>query len=326
MKSIIVEKPGDYTVLKIKNIETPKPTKSQVLIKVAYCSLNPLDTHSRAARVSWGAPKMPYTPGYEFAGRIVSIGENLSNELIGKRVSVVGSWGGNAEYAISDIKNIINVPNEFDWKLASCFATCAPTAWHLVNSAGKVKPNHNIVIHSAAGAVGILTAQIAKEKGAKIYGLVGSKSRETYAKRFPYDNIINRNECNWDEKIKDLTKEKGADIIFDGVAGSEAPSNYKAIAPLGNVIYIGQMGGPPPQLNISEIIGKSFSVTGFVQFFHQIQSNYQENKEIFSKLSKKVWKIPIEKISELEDIPDLHRDFEDRKLLGKTLIKVGGDV
>ena len=77
MKAIIVKKPGSFDVLKLRDIEEPFPDKNQVKIKVAYCSLNPLDTHSRAARVSWGAPKMPYTPGYEYSGKIIDIGDKV---------------------------------------------------------------------------------------------------------------------------------------------------------------------------------------------------------------------------------------------------------
>ena len=326
MKAIIVEKPGSYDVLNLKDVDEPNPDKKQVKIKVAYCSLNPLDTHSRAARVSWGAPKMPYTPGYEYSGKIVDIGNEVDTNLLGKKVSVVGQWGGNAEYSTSDVKNIIQLPEDMDWKIASCISTCGPTAWHLVNSAGKVKSGDKILIHSAAGAVGILTSQIAKSKGAIVFGLVGSDTKCKYAKEFGFDYIINRRDNNWSNEIQKITDNKGVDVIFDGVSGDEAEYNYKVIAPLGRIIYLGQTAGPPPRINISDLISKSISVSGFVQFFHQMESNFYENKVLYKKISKGEWKIPINKIASLHDVPNLHKLFEERKLSGKTLIKIGGEI
>ena len=252
MKAIIVEKPGNYDVLKLKNIKEPEPKNNQVKIKVAYCSLNPLDTHSRAARVSWGAPQMPYTPGYEYSGRVIQIGEGVDKELLGKKVAVVGQWGGNAEFSIADIKSLIMLPETMEWKISSCISTCGPTAWHLVNSAGKVKKGDNVLIHSAAGAVGILACQIAKSNGAVIFGLAGSDTKCNYAKKYGYNFLINRNKKNWYQELNDLSNKKGMNVIFDGVGGDEAKYNYKVIAPLGNIIYLGQTAGPPPKINISE--------------------------------------------------------------------------
>ncbi len=326
MKAIVVKEPGGYDVLQLKNIEEPVPDINQVKIKVAYCSLNPLDTHSRAARVSWGAPKMPYTPGYEYSGRVVEIGQGVDKNLLKKKVAVVGQWGGNAEFAIADTKSLILIPENIDWQISSCISTCGPTAWHLVNSAGKVKEGDNVLIHSAAGAVGILACQIAKTNGAIVYGLAGSDIKCNYAKKYGYDYLINRNKENWPEELNNISNTKGMNVIFDGVSGNEAIYNYQIIAPLGNIIYLGQTAGPPPKISISDIIGKSYSVTGFVQFFHQIKSNFIENKELYDKISKNEWKIPINKISKLDEVPNLHKLFEERQLMGKTLIKIGGDI
>ncbi len=326
MKAIIVNEPGSYEVLKLKEINEPEPRDNQVKIQVAYCSLNPLDTHSRAARVSWGAPKMPYTPGYEYSGKIVKIGKGVDNEFLNQKVAVVGEWGGNAEFAVANLKSIIKIPNYIDWKKASCISTCGPTAWHLVNSAGNVQKSDKVLIHSAAGAVGILACQIAREKGAEVYGLVGDNIKGEYAKKFGYNHIINRSRKDWDKIVNEITNNEGVNLIIDGVGGSESSLNYKVISALGKIIYLGQTGGPPPDINVSTIISKSFSVEGFVQFFHQIKNKYQENKEIYSKISKDEWILPINNLYEIDEVPEIHKLFEERKLFGKTIIKVCGEL
>ncbi len=326
MRAVVVEAPGDPSVLQLKEIGVPEPKSGQVRIKVAYCALNPLDTHSRAARVKWGAPKMPYTPGYEYAGLVDAVADDVDEDLIGKRVAAVGEWGGNAEYALATAARLVPVPDDFDWKMAAVFATCGPTAWHLVHSAGRVKEGDVVVVHSAAGAVGALTTQIAKDVGAVIYGLVGSQARADYAKQFGADMLIDRVSDDWADVVMRLTNDRGANVIFDGVAGPDAPLNYKAVAPLGNVIYLGQMAGPPPEVNISQLIGKSFSVTGFVQYFHQAATRGAEQAELFGNLSSGKWRIPIERVEPLDKVAELHAAFENRQLLGRTLIEVGAEL
>jgi NADPH:quinone reductase len=326
MRAIVVDAPGDPSVLSRRDIDIPEPASGQVRIKVAYCALNPLDTHSRAARVKWGAPTMPYTPGYEYAGLVDAISDDVDEELLGKRVVSVGEWGGNAEYALATGAKLIPVPDAFDWKTAAVFATCAPTAWHLVHSAGKVKEGDIVVVHSAAGAVGALTTQIAKDAGGVVYGLVGSQSRADYAKQFGAVMLIDRVAGNWADVLLRLTNDRGANVIFDGVAGPDATLNYRAVAPLGNVIYFGQMAGPPPDMHISQLIGKSFSVSGFVQYFHQAATRRAEEEELFANLSSGKWRIPVERIEPLEKVAELHTAFESRALLGRTLIEVCGEI
>jgi NADPH2:quinone reductase len=326
MRAIVVDAPGEPSVLKLREIDIPEPASGQVRIKVAYCALNPLDTHSRAARVKWGAPTMPYTPGYEYAGLVDAIADDVDEALLGKRVVAVGEWGGNAEYALATGAKLIPVPDAFDWKTAAVFATCAPTAWHLVHSAGKVKEGDVVVVHSAAGAVGALTTQIAKDAGGVVYGLVGSQSRAEYAKQFGAVMLIDRVAGNWADVLLRLTNDRGANVIFDGVAGPDATLNYRAVAPMGNVIYLGQMAGPPPDVNISQLIGKSFSVSGFVQYFHQAATGRAEEEELFANLASGKWRIPVERIEPLEKVAELHTAFEGRALLGRTLIEVGGEI
>jgi NADPH2:quinone reductase len=326
MRAVVVEAPGDPSVLQVREVDVPEPQSGQVRIRVAYCALNPLDTHSRAARVKWGAPKMPYTPGYEYAGLVDAVADDVDEALIGRRVAAVGEWGGNAEYALATAARLVPVPDGFDWKMAAVFATCAPTSWHLVHSAGRVKKGDVVVVHSAAGAVGALLTQIAKDAGAVVYGLVGSESRAAYAKQFGADMLIDRVADNWADVVLRLTNDRGANVIFDGVAGPDAPLNYRAVAPLGNVIYLGQMAGPPPEVIISQLIGKSFSVTGFVQYFHQAATRHAEEKDLFANLASGKWRIPVERIEPMDKVAELHAAFEGRQLLGRTLIEVGGEI
>ncbi|MXW20241.1 MAG: zinc-binding alcohol dehydrogenase family protein [Gammaproteobacteria bacterium] len=325
MRAVVAEAPGGPESLQMKELPIPSPGEGQVRIRVAYAPLNPLDTHARADRIKWMHPGFPFVPGYEYSGRVVETGDGVDSALNGKRVAANGQWNGNGEFAIARAAGLVPIPDRFDYQLGSTFSTCAPTSWHLVHSAGRVQPGQTVVLHSAAGAVGIMTTQIAKDAGATVIGLVGGGEKAEWASQFGADHMLDYRSEEWPAQVKELTGGRGADVIVDGVQGPNAPLNYDACAPLGNVIYIGAMGGMAPPADISLIIGKSISVTGFVQFFHQARTRQAEDAEIEEKLATGQWRIPIERVAALDETPAMHAAFENRELFGRTLIEVGGE-
>lgn len=326
MRAIVAEAPGGPDSLVLRTVPVPEPGPGQARIRVAYSALNPLDTHARADRIKWGHPGFPFVPGYEYAGRVEAVGPGVDPTLVGRRVAAMSEWGGNADFALATAARLVAVPDEFDWRLGAVFATCAATSWHLVHSAARITPGMTLLIHSAAGAVGALTTQIAVEAGARVVGLAGGAAKAAYARQFGAEEVLDYTTGDWVARVRDLTGGRGVDVVIDGNAGPDAPRNYEAVAPLGNVIYLGAMAGQAPPVNISQLIGKSFSVTGFVQFFHQARSRGVEEAGIRAALSSGRWRIPIERVFPLEDVPLAQSLFEARKLMGRSLIEVGGEV
>jgi NADPH2:quinone reductase len=326
MQSAIVRHAGGPESISIEDLPVPEPGKGQVRIKVAYSALNPLDTHARADRIKWQHPGFPFTPGFEYAGLVNAIGEDIDHDLIGKRVAVNTGWGGNAEFAIAPAALLNLVPDGLDWRTAATYSTCAYTAWLLIHSAGKVQEGQIVAIHSAAGAVGALTSQVAKSAGAVVIALAGGPAKLTYAEQFGADYLIDYNDDTWPEQVMAATNGQGADLIIDGNAGPNASRNLMAIAPLGNIIITGATAGQAPDLDIAMIIGKSCSVSGFIQYFHQVNSAGAEKIAVHEKLISGEWRIPIEKIYPLAEVSEAHRAWEARELVGRTLIKSAGEL
>ncbi len=326
MRAAVVASAGGPETIEIKSIAIPEPGPGQLRIRVAYASLNPLDTHARAFRVKWGHPGFPFVPGYEYAGRVDAVGEGVDAGLIGTRVASHSEWGGNGEFAIATAARVISVPDGYCWQTAASFSTCVPTAWHLVHSAGQLAAGMTLLMHSAAGAVGSMVTQIAKEAGVTVIGLAGGQKKLDYARQFGADHLVDYLADDWTDQVRALTDGRGVDVVIDGNAGPASAKNYEVVAPLGNVIYIGAMAGQAAEVNVSLLIGKSFSVTGFVQFFHQARTKGSENAEIEQKLSSGKWSIAIERIFELDQVAEAQRLFETRQLTGRSLIRVGGEI
>lgn len=324
MRAAIVSEPGGPEAIRIEERPRPDAGPGEVLIRVAYAALNPLDTHARADRIEWFHPGYPFTPGFEYAGRVEAAGDGVDPTLVGQRVACNGQWGGNADYAIAPADRLVPVPEAFDWPTAAAFSTCAYTAWLLVHSAGRVRPGQTVAVHSAAGAVGALTTQVARAAGATVIALAGGPDKLDYARRFGAEHAVDYLRDDWPAAVRAVTGDRGADLIIDGNAGPNALRNLECVAPLGNIIFLGATAGEAADLNVSTLIGKCCSVTGFVQYTHQAVSGGAEIEAMHEGLASGAYRIPIERVYPLEDLAEAHRAWEARALVGRTLIAAGG--
>lgn len=326
MKAMIADAPGPPEVLELRNTPIPEPGPGQVRLRVAYAALNPLDTHARAVRVAYMAPEFPFTPGVEFSGIVDAVGDGVDADWVGKRVVNERNWGGCAEYALSAPEFLLDIPEGFDWILGTVFHTCVYSAWHVLHTAGRIRRGDVVLLHSAAGAIGAMSAQIARDAGATVVGLC-SPAKFDFARSYGVDHVIDSNAADWPEEVMKATEGRGVDIIVDGIAGPDAPKNYEALAPFGQAIYMGAVGGYAPPVDISrELYAKSIAVRGFMVYLGMAVTGGAELPEIHDALISGRWKAPISEIVELEDTPDLHRRFEARELMGRNLIRVGGDL
>ncbi len=326
MRAIVLTKTGGPDVLEITDQPIPEPGLGQVQVKVAYVGMNPLDVMVRAGKFKYHPP-LPFTLGYSYCGLITKVGSDVDPKRVGERVSVVSQWGGYAEYAVAPAATANPLPANFDWKLGCVALGPALTAWHLLNTMARVRKGETVVVHAAAGAVGFMLVQIAKDMGAKVIGLVGSAEKLAWAKQFDADLLLDyRADPDWPDKVKAFTGAAGADYIFDGNQGPETPKNLKALAPLGQAIFIGAMAGPSPEIVVPQLIGGSAGVGGLVVYHAMAKTKGAEFKELVSKLGSGQWKFPIAPAVPLEKVVELHKAVEARTLLGRGIISVGGDL
>jgi NADPH2:quinone reductase len=326
MRAIVADVPGGPEVLRLAEVPRPEPGPDQVRIQVAYSCLNPLDTHARAQRVAWNAPTFPFTPGYEYAGLVDAVGAGVDASLVGRRVASLGEWGGNAEYALATAARLREIPEGFDWKLGTTFQTGTYSAWHLVHTVGRLERGQTLLLHAAAGSVAVMAVQIAREAGITVFGTC-SPGKMDFARRFGYDHLLDALQDDWPAQVKALTGGRGVDLIVDGVAGPGAVRNYDAVAALGQVVYIGAVGGAPPPVDVSrQLYAKTIAVRGFVVYVAMAATGGKELPGIHEALRSSRWKVPIVGEVGLEGVRELHERYERRELMGKTLIRVGGDL
>lgn len=331
MRAVVAHQPGGPEVLEVIELPVPEPGPDQIRLRVAYASLNPLDSHARAQRVAYKAATFPYTPGFEFSGIVDAVGPGVDQSLIGSRRTSLGAPGGCAEYAVvpaaSPFTALFELPDGLDWRTGTVMPCAVYTPWHLIHTAGRVRPGDDVLFHGAAGTVAVVGAQIARRAGARALGLCSSPEKAEFARRHGGAETIVTGNGDWVEAVLDATDGRGADLIIDGIAGPEAPRNLEALAPFGQVVYLGAIGGTAPPVDISaQLYAKSVAVRGFLVYVAMRVTQGSETAEILSDLEGGRLQVPITGAWQLHEVAELHRRFDHRELIGKQIIEVGGEL
>jgi NADPH2:quinone reductase len=327
MRAVVLERTGPAESLNVAEIPTPQPGPGQVRIRVAYAAVHPLDIHARSGAMKWGVPPLPFTLGYSYCGRIDKVGAGVDAALIDKRVTVSSQYGGYADFAVTAAANVVPIADALDWQVGGFAMGSTLTAWHMLHTLARVRAEEWLVVHSAAGPVGVMLTQIAKAAGCRVIGLVGSPAKVAWAKQFGADHLIDYvADREWPKTVMGLTGGRGADFIMDGNLGPDTLKEFSCLAPLGQVIAIGAMAGPAPEVNISRLIAGSHGVRGFVVGHGMARTKGAERADLVAKVASGAWTFPVSVAGPLEQVAAAHRAFESRATTGRTLLAVGGEI
>src|SRR5271170_5393743 len=243
MKAIVFEKLGGPEVMKITEVAKPEVKPGTVLIKVRAAGINFADTLFRQGQYMM-QPQFPETPGFEAAGEIEAVGAGVPNFKPGQRVAALGSKMY-AEYALAPAAQVIPVPDSISFEHAAAFPIQVLTAWHMLHTSHKTGPGQTVVVHSAAGGVGIVAVQIAKAAGARVIGTVSQDAKAAVVKQYGGDEVINYETQDFGAEVMRITNKRGADLILDAVGKPTFEKGVKALAPLGHLVIYGRGGGLP---------------------------------------------------------------------------------
>lgn len=327
MRAVIIHQNGGPEILRISDIPVPEPGPGQVQMRVAYAAVQPLDLHARSGAMKWGVPPFPFVLGYNYCGRVSKVGAGVDNALIGERVAMSGKYGGYADFAVAAAADLVPIPRELDWKLGGFSMGPSLTAWHMLHTMGRIRESDWIAVHSAAGPVGLMLTQIAKDAGCRVIGLVGGVEKLEWARQFGADHLIDYvADKEWPKTVMALTQNRGVDFIMDGNLGPDMPKEFSCLAPFGQIIAIGAMAGPAPEVNVSRLISGSHGVRGMVVSHGLAKTKGAERPMMTSMLASGAWKFPISVFGPLESIAEATQVFEARKAMGRLIVAVGGEI
>ena len=329
MRAIVVEEPGDVGVLQVRDdVQKPEPGPGQVRIKVAYAGLNFFEVLARAGKYL-RKPKYPLIPGGEVSGVVDKAAPDVTHLSPGQPVcALTGSGGGYAEYAVADAVAAIPMPHDMSLKLAAAYPLQVLTAYGVLHISGKAQAGEWALVHAAAGGVGAILCQLARDAGLLVIGTAGSPEKCEHARHHGAQWTINyREEPNWHVKVREITGGHGADIICDSVGKAMVTGNMRAIANFGRVVVFGYASGAP-KYDMQVLWGRSCGIAAY-GLYHHVLHEMITKRSIRATLPSVIngeLKLPIGGVWPLEDVAGAHSAMEARETVGKLLLEVDGSV
>jgi len=330
MRAFRIDQPGDAAGLSLVEVPTPEPGPGELRVRVAYCGLNPLDVIMRRGGAAWMGPPWPLTPGVEHSGVVDAVGEGVDADWLGRGVVNRQGFGGNAEFSLATEANLAPLPDGMDLKAGAVYRGCSHTAWRILHEAVRTPSGAWALFHSAAGPVGIMLTQFAVRAGLRVIGLVGGSAKRAYAAQFGAERLIDVLDTpDWLPEVLEITGGEGAHLVVDGDGGPESARNFEAVAPGGEVVFIGATSGVPAasvapgQLIVRHVAARGFNLNAAERIG---ASGEAVDAQIIPLLQSGAVKLPITSVNPFESIPELHRRFEHREIHGRAVIEVGGEA
>ena len=318
-----IHRPGGPEVLTWDEVEVGRPGPGEALIRHSAVGLNYIDTYYRSGMYPI---TLPAILGAEAAGVVAAVGEDVTIVKPGDRVAytgIKGSYlGAYAETRLFPAERLIRLPDGISEKQAAAMMLKGMTAEYLVRRTYPVKAGDVILVHAAAGGVGLILCQWAKHLGATVIGTVGSAEKAGLAKAHGCDHPIVYTRESFVERVKELTGGDGVKAVYDSVGKDTFEGSLACLQPHGLIAGYGQSSGNVPPFDMGILRAKGLFVTKPGLHTHTATRAQLEDlaKGLFEVVSKGIVKIEIRQTYALKDVANAHRDLEARKTTGSTVL------
>ena len=230
----------------MEEIPAPTPGKGEALVKIEASGVNFIDTYFRQGL--YKAP-LPLTLGQEAAGVVEKVGEGVTGLAPGDRVAYAGVPGSYAQYAVVPAARLVPLPAGIDSRSAAGVMLQGMTAHYLATGTFPLQRSHTALVHAAAGGVGLLLIQMAKMRGARVFGTVGTPAKAELARQAGADEVINYTTQDFEAEAKRLTGGVGVDVVYDSVARDTWEKSLKSLRVRGMLVLFGNSSGPAPAID-----------------------------------------------------------------------------
>jgi NADPH2:quinone reductase len=321
MKAIQVQKHGGPEVLTLVDIPAPAPKPHEVVVKIGASGVNFIDVYFREGRYP---ATLPFVNGQEAAGTATDVGAEVKSLKPGDRVAYTSVLGSYAEYAAVPADRLVRVPDNVKPEEAAAVMLQGMTAHYLLNTTYPLKKGETVLVHAAAGGVGLLLVQMAKQIGARVIGTAGTADKVRLARDAGADEMINYREQDFEAETKRLTGGKGVDVVYDGVGQSTFDKGLNVLRPRGYMVLFGASSGPVPPVDpVKQLLQKGSLFLTRPSLGHYIASRDElerRSADVLGLVANGKLKLRIEHVYKLQDAQQAHRDLEGRKTSGKLLL------
>jgi NADPH:quinone reductase-like Zn-dependent oxidoreductase len=320
MRAVVITESGEPDVLQVRDWPEPELGAGQVRVDVAAAGVNFADVMARIGLYP-DAPEPPCVVGYEIAGTVADVGEGVEGVEVGQRVFSGTRFGGYAERVVIPAAHAVPLPDGMSFEQATAIPVNYATAWAGLIRYGNLWPGERVLIHAAAGGVGIAATHIAKVQGAEVWG-TASPSKHEAIRGFGVDHPVDYRQEGWDEDLPRF------DVVLDGVGGSNFKKSYDLLRPGGRLVAIGSAGVVSgdvkmPRFRIMDQMFESKSIVGVnvLRLWDNWDSSAMPWVEPLSELLERGSLRPVvDRTFPFEHAPDAHRMLVERRNVGKVVL------
>ena len=321
VKAMRMHKAGGPEVLTWEDIDVPAPKQGEALIRATAVGLNYIDTYHRSGL--YPVP-MPAIIGSEGAGVVEAVGPGVTEVAVGDRVAYGnGPIGSYAEKRTMPSHRLLKLPAAITDEQAASMMLKGMTAQYLIRRTYRVKAGETVLVHAAAGGVGLIMCQWLRHLGATVIGTVGDKAKGELAKKHGANHIVYYRDEDFAAKVKEITGGKLVPVVFDGVGKDTWDKSLDCLQPRGLMVSYGNASGAVPPINIAVLNAKGSlyltrpSLNGYVTKRDEL---VETANDLFDVVGKGAVKIEINQRYALKDAAQAHRDLESRKTTGSTVL------
>jgi NADPH2:quinone reductase len=321
MKAIRVREPGGPEVLRWEDTSVGEPGPSEARVRHTAVGLNYVDTYYRTGL--YKPPSYPFTPGSEAAGVVEAVGAGVGDIKPGLRVAYgTAPLGAYSQARLIPADRLVALPDGIDDRAAAAMMLKGMTAQYLLLRIGRINKGDTILVHAAAGGVGLIACQWARSLGATVIGTVGSDEKAELARAHGCQHPIVYTREKFADRVKEITGGKGVRVAYDSVGKDTLLGSLDCLQTLGTIALFGQSSGPGPPLDLSLLARGSYFITR-PTLFHYVAARadlLKSARALFDVVLSGAVKIEVRQTYPLSEAARAHRDLQSRKTTGSTVM------
>ncbi len=319
--AIVAERPGTAEVLKRVDIEPPDPGDGEVLVRQTAIGVNFIDIYIRSGSYPWPVEK-DLTLGCEGAGIVAAVGPGVRGFKHGDRVAYTILNGTYTTHCIVPSSLLLHLPDDVSDEQAAAAMLKGLTAYYLLNDSYPVSSGETVLVHAAAGGVGLLVGQWLKARGVHAIGTAGGAAKCTLAKKNGYVEAIDYREEDFVSRVLDLTGGEGVSAVYDSVGHDTIKGSVKCLKTFGTLVSFGQSSGAPDEFRIADLSRGSLRLQRPTLFHYATMRSWLEraSADLFAAVADGSLKINVSARRPLQEAAQAHDDLEARRTTGSTVL------
>ena len=319
-KAIRIHAHGGPEVMRWEDVPTPEPAAGQALIAQEAVGLNYIDVYFRTGL--YKAPSMPLVIGMEGAGTVLSVGAGVDTLRAGDRVAYAGPIGAYAAKRVIAADRLVTLPDAIDFPTAAAMMLQGLTAQYLLRRTYRVQPGDTVVVHAAAGGVGLILCQWARHLGVRVIGVVSTEAKAELARECGATHVVIGTDTLVAE-VRRITDGAMVPVVYDSVGRDSFAASLDCLAPLGTMVTFGSASGPVPPVEPSLLTGKGslFLTRPTLATYSAKRSDLEAMAaELFEVVASGAVRIRVNQSWPLSEAAEAHRALEARQTTGSTVL------